>query len=68
VPVTCGAAMLVPCTPRMNVGSGAQLTSRLVWLQAAHTNTSRVAGAGSFGPNELLPPGAATSMAEPKLE
>src|SRR5436309_5583639 len=56
--------MLVPCAPTMKVGRGAQLMSRLVWLHAAHTKTSLPAGGVSGGPNELLPPGAATLMAE----
>src|SRR5437762_7489643 len=67
-PVTWGAAMLVPCAPTMKVGRGAQLMSRLVWLHAAHTNASLPAGGVSGGPNELLPPGAATLITErPKL-
>ena len=66
VPVTCGAAMLVPCAPTMNRGDEKQRMNRLVWLHAAHTKTSLPAGAaraGSGGLNELLPPGAATSIA-----
>src|SRR5881409_361524 len=64
VPVTCGAAMLVPWAPRIKKGDEKQPTIRLVWLHAAHTNTSLPAGAVSAGPNELLPPGAATLMTE----
>src|SRR5438034_10748225 len=64
VPVTCGAAMLVPWAPRIKKGDEKQPTIRLVWLHAAHTNTSLPAGAASGGPNELLPPGAATLMTE----
>ncbi len=60
--------MLVPCAPTMKFGDEKQPMIRLVWLQAAQTNTSLVAGGGSAGPKELLPPGAATLMAErPKL-
>src|SRR6266851_1767696 len=77
VPVTCGAAMLVPSAPmrKMSLGAhGKNFTPVLgsvkiaVWLHGAHTNTFLLAGAGRAGPNELLPPGAATSIAlRPKL-
>src|SRR2546422_5962938 len=53
VPVTCGAAMLVPWAPRIKKGDEKQPTIRLVWLHAAHTNTSLPAGAANGGPNEL---------------
>src|SRR5690349_4435672 len=56
--------MLVPCAPTMNNGEEKQPMSRLVWLHAAHTKTSRPAGRGSGGPKELLPPGAPTLIAE----
>src|SRR5205809_3340643 len=56
--------MLVPWAPRIKKGDEKQPTIRLVWLHAAHTNTSLPAGAASGGPNELLPPGAATLMTE----
>src|SRR5947199_6646822 len=56
--------MLVPWAPRIKKGDEKQPTIRLVWLQAAHRHTSLPAGAASGGPNELLPPGAATLMTE----
>src|SRR5256885_16869849 len=49
VPVTCGAAMLVPCAPTMNRGDEKQRMNRLVWLHAAHTKTSLPAGAARAG-------------------
>src|SRR5437016_10173443 len=77
VPDTWGAAMLVPCAPTRKMGSAAQglifltgwpslsrLSAKTVWLHAAQTKTSRLAGKGRSGPKELLPPGAATLMAE----
>src|SRR5437870_11738546 len=57
VPVTCGAAMLVPCAPTIKVGNGAQLISKLVWLHAAHTKTSRLAGGASGGAERAVPAG-----------
>src|SRR5438094_9853425 len=67
VPATWGADMLVPRAPTMLIGLQKNPNNscryREVWLQAAHTKTSLLAGGESSGPEEPLPPGAATSMA-----
>src|SRR2546425_13007912 len=74
VPATCGAAMLVPCAPMTGrvhatgTVTPAFVRATIVPLHAAHTAVCRPAGSGSGGPKELVPPGAATVIAErPKV-
>src|SRR2546421_7808085 len=48
VPVTCGAAMLVPCAPTIKMGNGAQLISTRLAARRPHEDVARRGGRGDI--------------------